>query len=70
MQIIKTDNPDIEILTEGFTNFDSLTVAEKIDYIETENALYAMERQKIRDLRRISRVGIIGKLLNKVVKIV
>ena len=44
--IIKTQNPDVDIVTENNVDFDSLTIQEQINYIEADNILYFMERMK------------------------
>ena len=44
--IIATKNPEIDIITENNVDFDSLTIQEQIEYIEADNILYFMDRQK------------------------
>lgn len=44
--IIATRDPDVDIITENNVDFDSLTIQEQIEYIEADNILYFMDRQK------------------------
>lgn len=49
--IIKTQNPEIDIITKNNVDFDSLTIQQQIDYIEADNILYFMDRQKRKTAR-------------------
>lgn len=61
--IIKTQNPDVDIITENNIDFDSLTIQQQIEYIEADNILYFMDRQKRRETREAQKhKSILNKL--------
>lgn len=52
MKIIHTDNPNIDIITKEYVDIDNLTIPELLEYIELEEKLFIMERQKKRAQRQ------------------
>lgn len=55
MKIIKV-NETIDIITNDYTDFNKLTPLEQVDYMETANRLYYLERMKRKQQRRKTRL--------------
>lgn len=55
MKIIKV-NETTDVITNEPTDFNKLTQLEQVDYIETSNRLFYMERMKRKQQRRKTRL--------------